>query len=133
MRRQRQIIKTWFTLPQHILSYDHEMLPAWLGIGSAIILVTLIINGYMIKFSGNKREKPSGKTSGNMPGIVTLKVKGMTCNHCKQSVENAAISIEGVESATVDLANGKLAISGKDYDIQRIRYNIESAGYKIYQ
>ena len=39
----------WFVLPQHMMSHDHEMLPAWLSIGSAIILVLLIINGYMKK------------------------------------------------------------------------------------
>ena len=34
----------------------------------------------------------------------TLKIKGMTCNHCKMTVEKALKAVPGVENAEVDLA-----------------------------
>ena len=121
----------WFVLPQHMMSHDHEMLPAWLSIGSAIILVLLIINGYMKKFFGKKKEKTTGTPPGNLQGVITMNVKGMTCNHCKQNVENAAASVEGVESATANLSKGILSVRGKDYDLDKIRSNIRAVGYEV--
>ena len=121
----------WFVLPQHMMSHDHEMLPAWLSIGSAIILVLLIINGYMKKFFGKKKVKTTGTPPGNLQGVITMNVKGMTCNHCKQNVENAAASVEGVESATANLSKGILSVRGKDYDLDKIRSNIRAVGYEV--
>jgi len=37
---------SWFILPEHITSHEHEILHGWLSIGSGIILVLLIMNGY---------------------------------------------------------------------------------------
>ena len=34
---------------------------------------------------------------------VTLKVEGMSCNHCKEAVEGALKKLPGVKSAVVDL------------------------------
>jgi len=41
---------------------------------------------------------------------TTLKVSGMTCNHCVQAVEGALTELAGVERALVDLkANNVVA------------------------
>ena len=34
---------------------------------------------------------------------VTLKVEGMSCNHCKEAVEGSLKKLPGVKSAVVDL------------------------------
>ncbi len=121
----------WFVLPQQMMSHDHEMLPAWLSIGSAVVLVLLIINGYMKRFLGRNKDKTTGKSPVTGPGVITMNVKGMTCNHCRQTVENATASVDGVESATADLARGSLSISGKDYDLEKIKSNIRAVGYEV--
>ena len=121
----------WFELPMHMMSHDHEILPAWLSAGSAIVLVLLIINGYMKKFFGKKKDTATGEISDRVPDVVTMNVKGMTCNHCKQNVENAASSVEGVESVAVDLTKGRLSLSGRDYDLEEIKSNIRSVGYEV--
>lgn len=43
---------------------------------------------------------------------ITLKVEGMTCNHCKMHVEKALNGVNGVENAQVDLAKGEAVVSG---------------------
>jgi uncharacterized membrane protein YraQ (UPF0718 family)/copper chaperone CopZ len=121
----------WFELPGHMMSHNHEILPAWLSAGSAILLVLLIINGYMKKFFGKDKKIVSKGPQGQLENIITMNVKGMTCNHCKQSVENAALGVRGVESVDVDLGKGKLTLEGKDIDLEKIRKNIRSAGYEI--
>ena len=120
---------SWFELPGHMMSHDHEILPAWLSAGSAIVLVLLIINGYMKKFFRKDKKTVGVGPHGPAKDLVTMDVRGMTCNHCKQSVENAALGVKGVESVDVDLGKGKLTLGGKDFDLDRIRENIRSAGY----
>ncbi|WP_088186441.1 heavy metal-associated domain-containing protein [Desulfosporosinus sp. FKA] len=43
---------------------------------------------------------------------TTLKVEGMTCNHCKMHVEKALSGVNGVEKASVDLAKGVAIVIG---------------------
>ncbi|MDT8400414.1 MAG: permease [Bacteroidales bacterium] len=121
----------WFELPMHMMSHDHEILPGWLSAGSAIILVLLIINGYMKKFFGKKKDATTDDIPDKVPNVATMNVKGMTCNHCKQNVENAASSVEGVESVAVDLTRGRLSVSGRDIDLEKIKSNIRSVGYEV--
>ena len=44
---------------------------------------------------------------------TTLKVSGMTCNHCVQSVQTALQEVGGVRTARVDLQQGRAVV---DYD-----------------
>ncbi len=61
-----------------------------------------------------------------------LKVKGMSCGHCKIAVEKALMGIEGVETASVDLDEGKANVS---YDpskasTESMKKTIVDAGYE---
>jgi len=125
--------REWFAVSEHFghMSHEHSILPPWLATGSAIILVLLIINGYIRKFTNSK--KITGNPVQTVTGIdsVSLSVSGMTCNHCKANVENSATSVEGVTSASADLTTGKLIITGTGFNIDSVRANIESVGYKV--
>ena len=46
------------------------------------------------------------------PERYRLRVEGMTCGHCASRVEQAALGVEGVASARVDLEAGILEVSG---------------------
>lgn len=48
---------------------------------------------------------------------ATLKVEGMTCQHCVRSVTQALESREGVSRAAVDLDAGRARV---DYDENRV-------------
>jgi uncharacterized membrane protein YraQ (UPF0718 family)/copper chaperone CopZ len=125
----------WFVISQHFghMAHDHSMLPAWLKIGSAIILTALIINGYIQKYINSRKMSTSNNASGGFSAenIKTLWVGGMTCNHCKANVENSIKSAEGVEEVSVDLTTGKVNISGKSVDLEKIRTGIENIGYVV--
>ncbi|MDQ7092105.1 heavy metal-associated domain-containing protein [Desulfosporosinus sp. PR] len=60
---------------------------------------------------------------------ITLKVEGMTCNHCKMHVEKALNGVSGVETASVDLAKGEAVVAGnaKREDLVKA---VTDAGYK---
>jgi uncharacterized membrane protein YraQ (UPF0718 family)/copper chaperone CopZ len=127
----------WFKLSEHFghMDHNHEMLPMWLKAGSAILLTLLIANGYLQKYlKSRKMNKTAQESSGSQfdsDSITTIYVGGMTCNHCKENVENSIKSVKGVEDVAVDLTTGKVNIKGKSFDMQKIRTGIKGIGYKI--
>jgi len=59
---------------------------------------------------------------------TTLKVEGMTCNHCKMRVEKALQGVSGVEGVQVDL-NGKAAVVSGVADRAQLIKAVVEAGY----
>ncbi|RKL69408.1 copper resistance protein CopZ [Salipaludibacillus neizhouensis] len=60
-------------------------------------------------------------------------VKGMTCNHCKSSVEGALKNLEGVSNADVNLADNNVTV---DYEegavtVAKMKEEIEEQGYDV--
>lgn len=68
-----------------------------------------------------------------MSETIVLKVEGMTCGHCKMTVENALRSVAGVSSAAVDLAKKTATVSyeaGKA-SLEALKEAIDEAGYEV--
>jgi len=57
-------------------------------------------------------------------------VKGMTCNHCKATVENNVSALEGVEATRADLSSETVSIQGENIDLEKVKERIESLGYR---
>ena len=62
--------------------------------------------------------------------VRTFVVKGMSCNHCKASVEKAARALPGVKAAEADVAKGTLAVEG-EVDAEALRRAVEEAGFEF--
>ncbi|MDD3207048.1 MAG: heavy-metal-associated domain-containing protein [Erysipelotrichia bacterium] len=62
----------------------------------------------------------------------TLRIEGMSCNHCVNHVKNALLEIEGIIDVEVNL-NSKTAvvISKQDIDDSEFEKAIDEAGYKL--
>jgi len=129
--------REWFTDPlQHFhgVHHEHGLLPHWLQIGSSIILSLLILNAIFRKY-GRKSFKPKIKTapvSNNNLKMkeLQIKVKGMTCNHCKATVEENVGKLPGISSVDANVTNGKVNLSGEYFDLNEVQLKIESLGYK---
>jgi copper chaperone len=64
--------------------------------------------------------------------IMTVKIKGMSCNHCVMAVTKALNGIEGIKDVKVDLAKGEATFgSEKPIDMKVIKDAVEKAGYKV--
>ncbi|KPJ53071.1 mercury transporter [candidate division TA06 bacterium DG_24] len=62
----------------------------------------------------------------------TIKVKGMTCEHCVMAVKKALSEVEGIENVNVDLARGEATFEElKPVQMETIRERIVGAGYEI--
>jgi copper chaperone len=60
-----------------------------------------------------------------------LKVTGMTCGHCRMTVEKALKGVNGVYSAVVDLQDGEAEVDFDDdaATTRQLVSAIEKAGY----
>jgi copper chaperone len=57
-------------------------------------------------------------------------VEGMTCEHCVLSVTEEVSEVPGVEGVDVDLASGRLTVSGNASD-EAVREAVAEAGYAV--
>ena len=57
-------------------------------------------------------------------------VEGMTCEHCVRSVTEEVSEVAGVESVDVELASGRLAVTGDPSD-EAVREAVADAGYAV--
>lgn len=58
-------------------------------------------------------------------------VAGMTCSHCVASVREEVSEIDGVESVEVDLASGRLAVTGEGVSDEAVAAAVAEAGYEV--
>lgn len=58
----------------------------------------------------------------------SITVHGMTCEHCEQSVEEALLGVEGVDSASADREAETATVEG-DASEDALVEAVEDAGY----
>ncbi|MGV0869666.1 heavy-metal-associated domain-containing protein [Corynebacterium kalidii] len=58
-------------------------------------------------------------------------VDGMTCGHCKASVEEEIGGITGVTSVDAELSTGTVTVTGEDLDDSAVADAVAEAGYSI--
>jgi copper ion binding protein len=61
----------------------------------------------------------------------TYTVTGMTCAHCVASVREEVSEIDGVTAVDVDLASGRLTVSGERFTDEAVAAAVEEAGYRV--
>ncbi|UCG27403.1 MAG: SO_0444 family Cu/Zn efflux transporter [Bacteroidales bacterium] len=130
---------SWFTIPDIVspgMDHEHGILPNWLKAGSSIVLVLLILFGYLQKYLKSRKIPgmiPANPISPNLKKMISKKimVKGMTCNHCRQNVENNIKSVEGIKEVRADISSGTVLIQGDRIDLDKIRNAVEQSGYEF--
>ncbi len=58
-------------------------------------------------------------------------VEGMTCGHCVTSVREEVSEVPGVSGVDVDLASGRLSVTGHDVNDDAVRAAVDEAGYEV--
>jgi copper ion binding protein len=62
---------------------------------------------------------------------ITLKIEGMSCQHCVMNVKKAVDSIEGVKSSDVSVGSAKVEYDDSKTNKEIIARAVQNAGYKI--
>ncbi|MDR3160604.1 MAG: copper ion binding protein [Spirochaetaceae bacterium] len=62
----------------------------------------------------------------------TLKIEGMSCDHCVRHVTNALKGLEGVKSAEVDLKKKTAQVEHADgVSLDALKAAVSEAGYEV--
>lgn len=149
--------RSWFPISEHAhhMHHTHELLPEWLQIASAILLIALIVNGYIRKYIKAKNQTKAIKINTNPLNTSILlnsesnqsqfssftiaaplktnmyKVKGMTCSHCKASVEEHLIRIDGISQVEANPDKNSLRIESSKNVVNQIKDIINQLGYQF--
>ena len=64
--------------------------------------------------------------------MATIKIKGMSCNHCVKAVTEALNEIDGIRDIKVDLAKGEATFDEvRPVHLETVREKIKKAGYEV--
>lgn len=97
---------------------------SWFKTICAIIFSLLLINALVMKFFDRfKKTKKLASES-------LYKVEGMTCSHCKMSVEKVVMSLKNIEYAEADVNQKTLKVKGTASE-QEIKKAVEEAGFSF--
>ena len=58
-------------------------------------------------------------------------VEGMTCDHCVLSVREEVSEVGGVSAVDVELASGRLTVTGRQVRDDDVRAAVAEAGYEV--
>lgn len=121
-----QLPAQWFVLPgMDMAGHNHtELALGWLEWTSAGALALLILNGYRIQYIPKKLNLENMNANEKV-----FAVNGMTCNHCKSSVETNLSKLENIEFVEVDLANKVVHVKGQAIDNSEIEGTLNNLGF----
>ena len=123
--------REWFTGAISSVAHVHDH-TGWFKWASSALLVLLIINGYFLKLlSARKESRTDKEKASKMKEIQQYKVEGMTCDHCKATVENGLKDLEGVSEVIADRENSRVSIQSADLSDNLIKETIEKLGYRF--
>lgn len=130
--------RQWFTAHLEAMhSCCHEHTP-WFNVSCSILLLILLLNALYLRYfhkGGHAHHHchchdEACTCEHHQAEALTLRITGMSCNHCKTNVENIIKGVPGVESVEVNLAQAQAVITGKA-DPQAIRQAVESIGFGV--
>jgi uncharacterized membrane protein YraQ (UPF0718 family)/copper chaperone CopZ len=104
----------------------HMAIPNFIETGSSIVLGLMLLYYFASKY-----RKPT-KTNTDIPAIrkVVLKVNGMTCSHCSETVRKTVESVHGTKEIIVNLANGNVSFEAQDSGtIETVKKRIQEEGF----
>ena len=98
----------------------------WMHIITGLLLLIIclyaVFNTFIIKDTTEELEYKAD---------LHLVVKGMTCNHCKETVMEAINSCDGIRDIKINLDSGETFIYGNKLNEQKIITSINEVGFSI--
>ena len=118
------------TLPDMSSHTHHHVMDDYGSIILSVIFLVILVNAYF--YRSNSESTDSTDIENNIENDqekIAITVDGMTCSHCKESVESAIYSFSGVASASVDLLTGNVIVVGSGLDETALKEKITAKGF----
>jgi len=119
------LINKYIIINQNIIAHQMNQ-NNWLHILSGLLLLVVCLYAILNKFFiHDVVDEIDNKAD------VAFIVKGMTCNHCKETVTEAIKACDGIQDVTINLESGETFIYGNNLNKQHIITSINNVGYSI--
>ncbi|MCB9201767.1 MAG: permease [Flavobacteriales bacterium] len=113
----------WFSFSE--MNHHSAGMYGIVNIISGVVLSLLMVYSFLKSIKINKKVNVMNSSS------TVIQVDGMTCNHCKSSVEKNVAKIKGITSVEVDLNSKTVAIQGEEYSKEEVENCINDLGYEV--
>ncbi len=116
-----------------LIAMSKEILPRWMEMGSALVLLSLIALGFVRgRLWLLKRKEHTNAQELKGTKEIVLEVPDMTCQHCVRSIERALNGVKGIKQAEVTLKDKTVKVLFEErVDQEGIIQAINSAGYEV--
>ncbi len=118
------------TLPDMSSHTHHHVMDDYGSIILSVTFLVILVNAYF--YRSKSKSTDSADIENNIENDqekIAITVDGMTCSHCKESVESAIYSFSGVASASVDLLTGNVIVVGSGLDETALKEKITAKGF----
>ena len=118
------------TLPDMSSHTHHHVMDNYGSIILSVIFLVILVNAYFYRSKSESTDSADIENNiENDQEKIAITVDGMTCSHCKESVESAIYSLSGVASASVDLLTGNVIVVGSGLDETALKEKITAKGF----
>ncbi len=111
----------WFSIIDATNHHSETHIPIF-DIITSILFIILIINALLIQEHSHHHV--------DMDNKKTFLVRGMSCNHCKTSVETNLSKLPEINNVHADISTGEVSVDG-DIDSSKVRDIVESLGFSF--
>ena len=101
------------------------MLPRSVEVISGYILVLILLNSIRLNYF-SKSNIVANKSN------TIIKIKGMSCNSCVESIKKTIKKIKGIEFLNLELKSGKLEVICSSEDLNKIKKSIMDLGFEVF-
>ena len=119
--------REWFTSSINALHAGAVHGQSWFNGICSVVLALLLVNALVRRFRGGEKECETERCE---VSERVYYIDGLRCNHCRANAEKAIASLEGVESAEVDLPTGRAVVRGV-VSMEQVRAAVEALGFKL--
>ncbi len=113
---------SWFVVSHLSAPMHHDGSFYYFKMVCSCVLLILFVNATWFKKHREKAPNANGSQ------VITFRIGGMNCNHCKNNVTNAINKLPSVKKVTVNLSQGVAQVEGDPTD-EEIKSAVEALGF----
>ena len=125
--------REWITgaIPHLSGDHMHEHPAGWFSKAASLALGLLVVNGYIMKYRARslERRRDIQKEKAMKNEVIKYRVEGMTCDHCKATVENGLKQLQGVSEVLADRNTGIVSVQAESNHEEEIKEAVNRLGY----
>ena len=105
----------------------HDAAGSWFETASAVALLLVLVNALRPRRRTHEEEAVVDVSE----QMNELRIRGMRCNGCVQSLQRALSEVSGVTKAEVNLENGLARVRGRDFSDEAVAEAVDSLGFSV--